>query len=140
MPHSLVGTLVFLRSLQLEARSSSKMFVAVYHTTQNYIPEDCNLNTHHLENLKSQLTAGQQILCSYCSPSSETVKKEQMMTHDQTHIFKLPTVKKTSYLKLYVLHAQVRPTTNKPIFISDYASPCERTYTDSQKNVRACQT
>jgi len=30
-----------------------------------------------------------------------------MMKHDQIHIFKLPTVKKTSYLKLYVLHAQV---------------------------------
>jgi len=57
IPHSLVGTLVFLRSLQLETRSSPKMFVAVYHTTYNYIPEDCNLNTHHLENLKSQLTA-----------------------------------------------------------------------------------
>jgi len=61
-----------------------------------------------------------------------------MMTHDQTHIFKLPTVKKTSYLKLYVLHEQVyawkvRSTTNKPIFISDYATPCEQTYTDSQK-------
>lgn len=67
------------------------------------------------------------------------------MTHDQTHIFKLPTVKKTSYLKLYVLHAQVyvwkvRSTTNKPSFISDYASPCEQTYTDLQKNIRACQT
>jgi hypothetical protein len=49
---------MFLRSLQMETPNSSDMLMAVYQTTQNYIPEDYNLNTHHPENLKSQLIAG----------------------------------------------------------------------------------
>ena len=87
----------------METPNYSDMLMAVYQTTQNYIPEDYNLNTHHPENLKSQLIAGQQIFCSYSSPGFKTVKKEQKMTHDQTHTFKLQIVKKTSYLELYVL-------------------------------------
>lgn len=32
---------------------SSKMLLPIYQTTQHKIPEDCNLNVHHCENVKS---------------------------------------------------------------------------------------
>lgn len=62
------------------------------------------------------------------------------MKHDQTHIFRLPTVKQPVISNcMFCMHKcvyvwKVCSNTNRPIFISDYASPCEWTQSASQKH------
>jgi hypothetical protein len=41
-----------ISTLKMEAASSSKILVSIYKTTRRRIPNDCNLNQRHREDLK----------------------------------------------------------------------------------------
>jgi hypothetical protein len=44
-----------ITTLMMEAASTSETFVDIQLRTQQYVPEDCELHTRRLENLKSHI-------------------------------------------------------------------------------------